>query len=112
MVASGLCHSDDHHATGDMRVGILPFAGGHEGACVVESVGPHTPGFAEDDHVVFSFLPSCGRCRWCATGHQNLCDMGALKLDELITVRYSLDDIATGSADMHAGRNLRGIIVF
>jgi Zn-dependent alcohol dehydrogenase len=26
---------------------------------------------------VFSFLPSCGRCRWCATGHQNLCDLGA-----------------------------------
>ncbi len=77
MVATGLCHSDDHHATGDMRVGVLPFAGGHEGAGVVESVGPGTPGFAAGDHVVFSFLPTCGRCRWCATGHQNLCDLGA-----------------------------------
>jgi S-(hydroxymethyl)glutathione dehydrogenase/alcohol dehydrogenase len=77
MVASGLCHSDDHHATGDMKVGKLPFAGGHEGAGVVEAIGPHTDGFAEGDHVVFSFLPSCGRCRWCATGHQNLCDLGA-----------------------------------
>lgn len=77
MVATGLCHSDDHHATGDMKVAILPFAGGHEGAGIVEAVGPHTSGFAEGDHVVFSFLPSCGRCRWCATGHQNLCNLGA-----------------------------------
>jgi S-(hydroxymethyl)glutathione dehydrogenase/alcohol dehydrogenase len=28
--------------------------------------------------VVTSFLPACGRCRWCASGHQNLCDLGAL----------------------------------
>ena len=32
MVASGLCHSDDHFATGDITVGHLPFCGGHEGA--------------------------------------------------------------------------------
>jgi S-(hydroxymethyl)glutathione dehydrogenase/alcohol dehydrogenase len=29
MVASGLCHSDDHVATGDIPVGVYPFAGGH-----------------------------------------------------------------------------------
>ena len=51
--------------------------GGHEGAGIVEAVGPDTPGLAEGDHVVFSFLPGCGRCRWCATGMQNLCDLGA-----------------------------------
>jgi S-(hydroxymethyl)glutathione dehydrogenase/alcohol dehydrogenase len=77
MVAAGLCHSDDHVATGDMAVAALPFAGGHEGAGVVDVVGPNTPGFAPGDKVVFSFLPSCGRCRWCAIGHQNLCDLGA-----------------------------------
>ena len=37
---------------------------------------------------------------------------GALKLDELITTRYTLDEVATGFDDMHAGRNLRGVIVF
>jgi S-(hydroxymethyl)glutathione dehydrogenase/alcohol dehydrogenase len=37
---------------------------------------------------------------------------GALKLDELITTRYSLDEVAKGFDDMHAGRNLRGVIVF
>jgi S-(hydroxymethyl)glutathione dehydrogenase/alcohol dehydrogenase len=171
--------------------------------------------------VVFSFLPACGRCRWCATGHQNLCDLGAgllagarwtdptsfrlhlddgtpvgqmcgistfceyttvavdstvkvpddtplesacllgcsvctgwgsavntgevrpgdtviiqgvggiginavqgaahagaanraghLKLDELVTTRYDLDDVARGYEDMHAGKNIRGVIIY
>lgn len=77
MVAAGLCHSDDHYATGDRAAGTLPWCGGHEGAGIVEAVGPDTPGWAPGDHVVFSFLPSCGKCRWCATGQQNLCDLGA-----------------------------------
>ncbi len=80
MVASGLCHSDDHVATGDMAVARYPCLGGHEGAGVVESVGPGTPGWEVGDHVVFSFLPGCGRCRWCAEGMQNLCDLGAYAL--------------------------------
>lgn len=75
MVAAGLCHSDDHYAKADSE-GPLPLAGGHEGAGVVAAVGPNTPGWSVGDHVVMSFLPACGRCRWCATGQQNLCDMG------------------------------------
>lgn len=77
LTASGLCHSDDHIATGDIPVGIYPFAGGHEGAGVVVEVGPNTPSFEVGDHVVLSFLPGCGKCRWCANGQQNLCDLGA-----------------------------------
>ena len=77
LTASGLCHSDDHIATGDIPVGVYPFCGGHEGSGVVTAVGPHTPGWSEGDHVVFSFLPSCGRCTWCSQGMQNLCDLGA-----------------------------------
>jgi NDMA-dependent alcohol dehydrogenase len=80
LTASGLCHSDDHIATGDIPVGIYPFAGGHEGAGVVVEVGPDTPGFEVGDHVVLSFLPGCGKCRWCANGQQNLCDLGAMLL--------------------------------
>ena len=80
MVASGLCHSDDHIATGDIPAGIYPMAGGHEGAGIVTKVGANTPGYEEGDHVVFSFLPSCGHCRWCASGQQNLCDLGATLL--------------------------------
>lgn len=77
LAASGLCHSDDHAATGDVPVGIYPFAGGHEGAGVVTAVGPSTPGFEVGDHVVFSFLPACGHCAFCARGMSNLCDLGA-----------------------------------
>jgi S-(hydroxymethyl)glutathione dehydrogenase/alcohol dehydrogenase len=81
MVASGLCHSDDHIATGDLPVPLYPFLGGHEGAGVVKEVGPNTKGWAVGDHVVFSFIPGCGRCRWCASGMQNLCDLGAYLLN-------------------------------
>jgi NDMA-dependent alcohol dehydrogenase len=77
MAASGLCHSDDHIATGDIPVATYPFIGGHEGSGVVEQVGPNTTGYEVGDHVIFSFLPGCGRCRWCAAGMQNLCDLGA-----------------------------------
>ena len=77
LVASGLCHSDDHIATGDIPVGVYPFAGGHEGAGIVTAAPPNHKGIKEGDHVVFSFLPSCGHCRWCSSGQQNLCDLGA-----------------------------------
>jgi NDMA-dependent alcohol dehydrogenase len=80
VVAAGLCHSDDHIATGDLGVGKYPVVGGHEGAGVVQEVGPNTLGVVPGDHIIFSFMPVCGRCRWCATGRQNLCDLGALLL--------------------------------
>lgn len=80
MVAAGLCHSDDHYVKGDTPA-PLPLAGGHEGAGIVTEVGPNTPGWSEGDHVVMSFLPACGRCRWCASGQQNLCDMGRFLRD-------------------------------
>lgn len=77
LAASGLCHSDDHIATGDVPVGVYPYVGGHEGAGVVTAVGPNTPEFEVGDHVVFSFLPACGHCEFCARGMSNLCDLGA-----------------------------------
>lgn len=81
MAASGLCHSDDHLATGDFAMANrFPYAGGHEGAGVITAVGPNTPGFEEGDHVVFSFVAACGRCEFCARGLSNLCDRGALIL--------------------------------
>jgi NDMA-dependent alcohol dehydrogenase len=77
LVASGMCHSDEHLVTGDLPF-ILPAIGGHEGAGIVEAVGPGVTAVAPGDHVVFGFIPSCGRCPSCSTGHQNLCDLGAL----------------------------------
>jgi NDMA-dependent alcohol dehydrogenase len=80
MSAAGLCHSDDHMCTGDMPSMKLPIAGGHEGAGIIEAVGPNVTNVAPGDHVVLQFIPGCGRCRWCASGQQNLCDSGAMLL--------------------------------
>ena len=77
IAASGMCHSDEHVVTGDLPF-AMPIIGGHEGAGVVEAVGPGVSWLAPGDHVVFGFIPSCGRCPSCSTGHSNLCDMGAL----------------------------------
>ncbi|MCI2415862.1 NDMA-dependent alcohol dehydrogenase [Saccharopolyspora sp. K220] len=74
--ASGMCHSDEHLRTGDSRC-RLPIVGGHEGAGVVEDVGPGVTRVERGDHVVCSFIPACGTCRYCSTGRQNLCDQGA-----------------------------------
>ena len=97
LAASGMCHSDDHLATGDIPVAHYPMAGGHEGAGVVTAVGTNTKGFKEGDHVVFSFLPACGRCRWCASGMSYLCDLGAgllvgARFDDLESFRFSTSD--------------------
>lgn len=79
IAASGMCHSDEHIVTGDLPV-ELPVIGGHEGAGVVMEVGEGVSWLEPGDHVVFGFIPACGRCVPCATGHSNLCDFGALIL--------------------------------
>jgi len=101
LTATGLCHSDDHMQTGDLPVEHYPMVAGHEGAGVVESVGPNTPGWEVGDHVIFSFLPSCGRCRWCAEGLTNLCNFGAYTLrgarwDDQDSFRFSLNGQPVG----------------
>jgi NDMA-dependent alcohol dehydrogenase len=77
---AGLCHSDEHLRHGDM-VPRFPIVGGHEGSGVVEEVGAGVSRAKVGDHVVCSPIPSCGTCRWCATGQQHLCDMGATILE-------------------------------
>jgi len=74
LTATGLCHSDDHARTGDMRI-ATPVIGGPEGAGVIAEVGPgEAPGAGRPRGAVLH--PACGRCRWCAIGRQNLCDYG------------------------------------
>src|SRR3954447_16338983 len=80
LAASGMCHSDEHVVTGDLA-GVTadpPCIGGHEGGGVVTEVGAGVTSVQVGDHVVFGFLPACGKCPSCASGHSNLCDMGAV----------------------------------
>lgn len=76
LTASGLCHSDEHMRDGT-NVMQYPFIGGHEGSGVIERVGPGVTELAPGDHVVFSFIPACGKCRACAKGMSSVCDLGA-----------------------------------
>jgi len=73
VVASGMCHSEEHHLTGDVPIKQASI-GGHEVAGIVEEVGPGTTIAKPGDHVVLSSIPTCGRCDPCVTGHGNLCD--------------------------------------
>lgn len=72
--AAGVCHSDWNVVTG-ATTNPLPAVLGHEGAGIVASVGEDVKAVAEGDHVVLSWLPSCGRCFYCTLGRPVLCDV-------------------------------------
>ena len=71
-VSSGVCHSDLHFMQGLLPTPV-PVVMGHEGAGVVERVGPGVTRVQVDDHVVTAYIPTCGTCRFCAAGRPNLC---------------------------------------
>ncbi|CPR12925.1 AdhD [Mycobacterium bohemicum DSM 44277] len=90
MAVAGICHSDDHLFTGDVvptpevlaASGMsgpdwFPLLGGHEGAGVVEDVGPGVTSVRPGDRVALSFIPACGNCRFCVNGQSYICDVGA-----------------------------------
>lgn len=81
LMAAGLCHSDDHHRSNDLPLANLPAIVGHEGAGVVIAVGEGVYDLEVGDHVVCSFIPACGKCKWCSLGMQNLCDYGRFILE-------------------------------
>jgi S-(hydroxymethyl)glutathione dehydrogenase/alcohol dehydrogenase len=76
VMTSGLCHSDEHIREDGGDHVRYPMVGGHEGAGIVEKVGPGVSRVREGDHIVTSWIPVCGHCRYCSTGHQNMCDDG------------------------------------
>ena len=79
VAAAGVCHSDYHFMNGDLPI-TLPCVLGHEGAGVVEEVGPGVTAVVPGDHVVMLFRASCGRCEFCQRGRPALCGMaGSLR---------------------------------
>ena len=73
--ASGVCHTDLHAADGDWPVKpSLPFIPGHEGAGVIEAVGPDVTNVAVGDRVGIAWLhDACGHCTFCLSGREALC---------------------------------------
>jgi S-(hydroxymethyl)glutathione dehydrogenase / alcohol dehydrogenase len=72
VAATAVCHSDIHFFKGEMPQ-PTPFVGGHETAGWVDEVGPGVTGFKKGDPVVLFFVASCGKCKYCLTGHPNNC---------------------------------------
>lgn len=74
LVASGVCHSCLHAADGSWSGILTPIVLGDEGAGVVEAVGPGVETVRPGDHVILSWAPACGRCRFCVQGRPVLCE--------------------------------------
>ncbi len=73
LAACGVCHTDLYTASGADPSGYAPTVLGHEGAGVVEQVGPGVTLLAPGDHVVTLFSPQCGECIHCLDPRTNLC---------------------------------------
>ncbi|WP_308466170.1 zinc-binding dehydrogenase [Rathayibacter soli] len=77
--AAGVCHSDYHYMTGDLTA-PLPLVLGHEGAGIVEEVGPGAAGRIHvGDRVALLWRPRCGRCAACVAGNPVLCELGPVQ---------------------------------
>jgi S-(hydroxymethyl)glutathione dehydrogenase / alcohol dehydrogenase len=72
LYASGVCHSDYNTIDGTAPT-LCPAVLGHEGAGIVEAVGPGVTRVALGDHVALSWAPSCGECSECLRELPQLC---------------------------------------
>lgn len=90
LAASGVCHSDLSVLDGSRPV-PPPAVLGHEGTGTVEEVGAQVSRVAVGDRVLGSFVPSCGRCRWCWRDESHLCAQSAAFL-ETARARYGDTD--------------------
>ncbi len=73
--ACGVCRTDLHVVEGDLTNGKLPIIPGHEIVGTVVEKGARVERFASGERVGVPWLGyTCGACRYCASGHENLCD--------------------------------------
>lgn len=72
IAAAGVCHSDLHVKRGEWDA-AAPLVMGHEGSGVVTELGEGVTTLAVGDHVVLSWVPPCGECRYCRAGHEARC---------------------------------------
>jgi S-(hydroxymethyl)glutathione dehydrogenase/alcohol dehydrogenase len=95
MKAAGVCHTDLSFTRGTLPL-PMPSVLGHEGAGIVEEVGPGVTRFSPGDHVVLSFIPACGQCGDCHNSRPHLCSSGGATgkmLDGTARVHQGDEDI-------------------
>lgn len=85
IAAAGVCHSDLHVKRGEWDA-PAPLVMGHEGSGVVTELGEGVTTLAVGDHVVLSWVPPCGECRYCRSGHEARCQKVATVVAPLGTL--------------------------
>jgi S-(hydroxymethyl)glutathione dehydrogenase/alcohol dehydrogenase len=108
LVACGVCHTDLYTASGVDPSGYAPTVLGHEGAGVVEAVGPGVTLVEPGDHVVTLFSPQCGECIHCRDERTNLC----LAIREQQNQGYLPDGTTRLSRDAEPIRHFMGTSTF
>jgi len=73
VLANGLCHTDVYTLSGADPEGLFPCILGHEGGCIVESIGEGVTSVSPGDHVVPLYIPQCYECKFCKSNKTNLC---------------------------------------
>lgn len=73
LAATSVCHTDAYTLSGADPEGRFPSVLGHEGAGVVQEVGPGVTSVGPGDHVIPLYTAECGQCRFCRSGKTNLC---------------------------------------
>jgi S-(hydroxymethyl)glutathione dehydrogenase / alcohol dehydrogenase len=106
--ACGVCHTDLYTASGADPSGYAPAVLGHEGAGVVEKIGPDVTGLTEGDHVVTLFSARCRECVHCLDPRTNLC----LAIREQQNQGYLPDGSARLSRDGEELRHFMGCSTF
>jgi S-(hydroxymethyl)glutathione dehydrogenase/alcohol dehydrogenase len=94
IAASGICRSDLSLLDGKWPV-PTPIVLGHEGAGVIAAVGAGVPESRVGEHVVLTFAPACGACRFCLQGRANLCTSAAHA--------YDTGTLLDGTTRLHRG---------
>ncbi|XP_050531968.1 alcohol dehydrogenase class-3 [Daktulosphaira vitifoliae] len=73
IISTAICHTDAYTLDGLDPEGSFPCILGHEGAGIVESVGPNVKEFMPGDHVIPLYIPQCGDCKFCLSPKTNVC---------------------------------------
>lgn len=69
------CHTDAYTLSGQDSEGVFPVILGHEGGCIVESVGEGVTSVQPGDFVIPLYIPECRHCKFCTSGKTNLCSL-------------------------------------